>query len=93
VKTVQQISYTQEIKDLMEHQEIAAKGSLKTLHPFIDQEGFLRVGGRLQQSTLHYQTMNQMILLPNHHFTKLVVSAEHTRFNHAGATTANSITT
>jgi len=45
VKMVQQISYAQEIKDLMEHQEVAATSSLKTLHPFIDQEGLLRVAG------------------------------------------------
>ena len=59
---VQQISYTQEMKDLMEQQEVASTSSLKTLHPFIDQEGLLRVGERLQQSTLPYQTMHQMIL-------------------------------
>ena len=44
MKMVQQISYAQEIKDLMEHQEVAATSSLKTLHPFIDQEGLLRGG-------------------------------------------------
>ena len=69
VKMVQQISYTQEMKDLMEQQEVASTSSLKTLHPFIDQEGLLRVG-RLQQSTLPYQAMHQMILPPNHQFTK-----------------------
>jgi len=56
----------------MEQQEVAGSSSLKTLHPFIDKEGLLRVGGRLQQSTLPYQTMLQMILPSNHHFTKLV---------------------
>jgi hypothetical protein len=35
------------LKDLMEQQEVASTSSLKTLHPFIDQEGLLRVGGRL----------------------------------------------
>ena len=84
VKIVQQISYAHEIKDLMEHQEVAATSSLKTLHPFIDQEGLLRVGGRLQQSTLPYQAIHQMILPASQHFTKLVVSAEHIRFHHAG---------
>jgi hypothetical protein len=39
------MSYAQEIKDLMEQQEVAATSSLKTMHPFIDQEGLLRVGG------------------------------------------------
>jgi len=81
---VQQISYAQEIRNVMEQQEVAASSSLKTLHPFIDKEGLLRVGGRLQQSMLPYQTMHQMILPANHHFTKLVVSAEHIRLHHAG---------
>jgi hypothetical protein len=62
VKVVQQISYAQEIKDLMEEQEVATTSSLKTVHPFIDKEDLLRVGGRLQQFMLSYQTMHQMIL-------------------------------
>jgi len=41
----QQISYAQEMMDLMEQQQVAASSSLKTLHPFIDKEGLLRVGG------------------------------------------------
>ena len=49
---VQPISYSQEIKMLEETQEVAVNSSLKTLHPFIDNECLLRVGGRLQQSTL-----------------------------------------
>jgi len=81
---VQQISYAQEIKDLMEQQEVAATCSLKTLHPFIDQEGLLRVGGRLQQSTLSYQTIHQIILPASQHFTKLITSAEHIRLHDAG---------
>jgi hypothetical protein len=59
---IQQISYAKEMKDLMQNQEFAATSSLKTLHPFSDQEG-LRLGGRLQQSTLTYQVMHQMILI------------------------------
>jgi len=68
----------------MEQQDVSASSSLKTLHPFIDKEVLFRVGGRLQQSTLPYQTMHQMILLSNHHFTQLVVTAEHIRLHHAG---------
>jgi hypothetical protein len=84
VKIVQQISHTQEIKDLMEQQDVATTISLKTLHPFFDKEGLLRVGGRLQQSTLSYQTIHQMILPASQHFTKLIFSAEHIRLHHAG---------
>jgi len=84
VKIVQQISYPQEIKDLKKQQRIAATSSLKTLHPFLDQEGLLRVGGRLQQSALPYEAIHQLILPVNHYFTKLVVAAEHIRLHHAG---------
>ena len=68
----------------MEEQEVATTSSLKTLHPFIDKEDLLRVGGRLQQFMLSYQTMHQTILPPKNHFTNLVVSAEHLRLHHAG---------
>jgi len=44
VKIVQQISYAQQMKNLMEQQEVATNNSLKTLHPFIDKESLLRVG-------------------------------------------------
>jgi len=84
VKTVQQISYEQEIKDLLECQEVSTTSSLKTRHPFIDDKGILRVGGRLQQSTLPYHVIHHIILPPRHHFTKLIVSSEHIRLHHAG---------
>jgi hypothetical protein len=42
---VQQTSYAQEVKNLTGQGEVATTSSLKTLWPFIDQEGILRVGG------------------------------------------------
>ena len=70
VKMAQQNSYAQKWQDLMEAQEVATSSFLKTLHRFIDKEGLHRVWGWLQQSTLPHQTMHQMILPSNHHFTK-----------------------
>ena len=61
VKMVQQSSYSQEMKELMEQQEVAASSSVKKSHPFIDQEGHLRGEGWLQESTFPYQAMHQMI--------------------------------
>jgi len=69
---------------LLESQEVSTTSSLKTLHPFIDDKGILRVGGRLQQSTLPYHVIHQIILPPKHHFTKLIVSSEHIRLHPAG---------
>ena len=88
---VQQISYAQEMKDLMEQQEVATTSSVKTLHTFIDKED-LRVGGRLQQSMLPYQAMHQMILPSNHHFIKLSLSRA-PQTSSCWATTPDSIST
>jgi len=41
---VQKISHAQEIRNLMEQQQVAASSSLKTLHPFIVKEGLIRMG-------------------------------------------------
>jgi len=84
IRFVQQNSYFQEIQDLTDNQEVSSSSTLKTLHPFLDQKGILRVEGRLQQSELSYQTMHQIILPPNCHLTKLIVSSEHYRLHHAG---------
>jgi len=37
---VQQIFYAQEMRKVMEEQEVAASSSLKTLHPFINKKVF-----------------------------------------------------
>jgi hypothetical protein len=87
VKMVQQISYAQDIKQLMEQQEVTSTSFLKTLHPFIDQEGLLRVGGRLQQSTLPYQAIHQMILPSSHHFKKTSVLSRAPKTSPRRATT------
>jgi len=79
------MSYAQEITKQVETQEIAVNSSLKTLHPFLDKEVLLGVGRRMQHFTIPYQTRHQMILLANHHFTMLVLSAKHIRLLHAGS--------
>jgi hypothetical protein len=53
---VQQTFYAQGVEELMKHQEVSSNSTLKTLYPFMYQEGILRVGGRLQQSALPCQT-------------------------------------
>jgi len=82
---LQQISYMLEIRNLMKKQDVTASSSLKTLNPFFDKEGLLRLGERLQQSTLPYRTMHQMILPSNHQFTNLVFSTEQISLLYAGS--------
>ena len=84
VKCVQGDIYCKEIKSLQEKHEISNKSNIKSLTPFLDKDGLLRVGGRLQHSKLCYDNIHQLILPQSHHFTKLVVEAQHVKLLHAG---------
>jgi hypothetical protein len=55
-----------------------------SLNPFVDQNGVLRVGGRLQRSDLPSSTKHQVILSGGHHLTKLLIRRGHSSLLHAG---------
>jgi hypothetical protein len=64
--------------------QVSSRSQLQPLHPFLDKEGYLRVGGRLQHSHLPYNSKHQLILPPAHHLTELIIMNEHLRLLHAG---------
>jgi len=84
IKIAQQQIYAQEISDLSKKGQVSAKSQLQPLHPFLDKEGYLRVGGRWQHSHLPYDSKHQLILPPVHHITELIIMNEHLRLLHAG---------
>jgi hypothetical protein len=53
-----------------------------SLRQFLDNEGYNRVGRRIQHSQLPYDSIHQLILTPTHHFTEIV--NEHLRLLHVG---------
>jgi hypothetical protein len=84
IKIAQQKIYAQEICDLSKKGQVSSKSQLQPLHPFLDKEGYIRVGGRLQHSHLPYDCEHQLILPPAHHITELIIMNEHLRLLHAG---------
>ena len=56
------------------------------LHPFIDQRGLLRVGGRIGLSQQPYERCHLLIVSGKHLLTKLIIRGEHLRLLHAGPT-------
>ena len=56
------------------------------LHPFIDSDGVLRVGGRKRNSHLAYPQMHPIILHGKQVLTRLIIRSEHLRLLHAGPT-------
>ena len=58
--------------------------SLRKLSPFIDEEVVIRVGDRLQRSTLGYAIKHPILLPKRHHLVKLIVFHYHERSHHSG---------
>jgi hypothetical protein len=84
IKMVQQKIYNQESSDLSKKCQVSSKSQLQPVHPFLDKEGYFRVGGRLQHSHLAYDSKHQLILPPAHHITELIIMNEHLRLLRAG---------
>lgn len=84
VRFVQRESFKEEIKCLKKKRQLPSKSSILSLSPFLDKRGILRVGGRLSQSNLHYDSQHQMLLPSKHNFTTLIFRHFHTINCHAG---------
>ncbi|XP_026744656.1 uncharacterized protein LOC113505989 [Trichoplusia ni] len=56
---VQQQEFEEELKTIRNNQSLKKNNKLSSLDPFIDEDGLLRVGGRLQNSELLYDQNTQ----------------------------------
>ena len=82
----QEDNFKEEICALTSNKALPSKGSLLSLHPFLDSSGILRVRGREQNSKLSYSNLHPVILHGKHPVTKLIIHTEHLRLLHAGPT-------
>ncbi|XP_072159686.1 uncharacterized protein [Bemisia tabaci] len=82
IKIIQGKEFKSEIKTLSEKKESPA--SLCKLRPFLDEQGLLRVGGRLRHSDMSYDFKFPILLPKNHHFTRLVIDYYHDMTLHGG---------
>ena len=57
---------------------------LAPLNPFLDNDGLLRVGGRLLHSELPETAKHPVLLKANHHVVTLLVTHTHAEFLHGG---------
>ena len=82
----QQEHFADEICSIQGKSAIPDSSSILPLHPFMDSNGLLRIGGRDQNSKLPYSTQHPIILHGKHALTKLIIRSEHLRLLHAGPT-------
>ena len=82
IKALQDVSRGEPEKRALKN--IGSFGSVYKLRPYLDREGMLRVGGRLENSTLAYQSKHQLLLPSKHPVTKLLIMDVHESVGHLG---------
>ncbi|XP_076383133.1 uncharacterized protein LOC143260696 [Megalopta genalis] len=86
IKLLQRTYLKAEIDRLQREINPHLSSKLAKLNPFLDQDGILRVGGRLHNSTLS-NSQKHPIILPKSHITTCIIMSEHRSLLHAGAQT------
>ena len=86
IKQVQSEAFSEEIKKIRTQKENTSNkhDRLRKLNAFLDNSDILRVGGRLSQSTLHYNVKHPAILPKDSHVSALLVKHHHERVHHQG---------
>ena len=88
MKRAQKRSYNAEITVLTSNptETVGNTSKLLSLSPFLDEMGVMRVGGRLENSSLTYLQKHPVILSPTDPLTSLILSSRHTKLKHNGPT-------
>ncbi|KAK7910443.1 hypothetical protein WMY93_015127 [Mugilogobius chulae] len=84
IRTVQQECYSQELSAIRKEQSLPKTSPILKLNPFIDNDGLLRVGGRLRHSQLQKNEANPVIIPNKHHIAVLLVRYHHEKVRHQG---------
>ncbi|XP_034946420.1 uncharacterized protein [Chelonus insularis] len=84
IKSTQAAHFHQEIRTLSNNQHLPPNHSFNRLTAYVDSEGVLRVGGRLQHAQLSHDSKHQSILPRHSPFTTLVIRHYHLTTLHGG---------
>ncbi|XP_077280506.1 uncharacterized protein LOC143907537 [Temnothorax americanus] len=84
LRVVQARHFASEITALSANRTVSHRSSLTSLSPFQDDNGVLRVGGRLKHAMLSTDERHPMIAPPSSWLTRLLVESCHRRTLHGG---------
>ena len=85
IRQAQAKDYSEEIGSLLGGTQVKKSSHLLKLHPILDENKTLRVGGRIGESDLPYDAKHPAILHPRNPLSRLIIEEVHLRFHHAGA--------
>lgn len=84
-RMVQAERFPRESCSLQQGKEVPANSQLAALNPFLDEEGVIRVGGRLKHADIPYNQRHPIVLPARHHITEILLRQEHIKLHHCGS--------
>ena len=86
ITETQREQFSKEVTRLKDGHYVLKDSPIASLSPFLDQDGILRVGGRINQlsETLPAKEINPIILPNAHHVTSLIARHHHEQVKHQG---------
>lgn len=85
IRHYQLLEFGDEISCLKTEKSISAKSKILSLNPFIDEDGLLRVGGRLKHAEISKDKKHPLIIPHAGHLTTLLIDQAHRDTYHGGA--------
>jgi hypothetical protein len=83
IREVQKDCFGSELQALQRGSPLPRESLVARFNPFLD-EGFLRIGGRLQFADLSRKQIHLILLHGSHNFTALLLMQTHIRLHHLG---------
>ena len=80
---IQRDVFGEDLTTIKNGKSVSSSSKIHKFNPFLDEDGVLRVGGRLQQTTWPFERKHP-VLLDKHHLTELLVRHHHIERKHQG---------
>ena len=84
ISLVQQEAFPSEIESLRRKKAVKSSSSIAKLDPFLDHNGTLRIGGRINNGTLPYEVKHPVLLPRRSHITTALLLHVHGKTAHQG---------
>ena len=84
IRKVQEEAFPEELKALSRNKALSPVSTLVPLTPVLDKDQVIRVGGRLERSSLPCASSHPIVLPRQHDVTRLIVTSQHLKVLHAG---------
>ena len=83
LRRAHEVTFPEEVECLRKGRPIPQKSILRSLNPFLCDDGVVHVGGRVQNAPIAHETKHPIVLHGKHRLTRLLIRQVHQRNCHA----------